>query len=168
MYRPFQKSYPKIYPRSPAPKKMLLLGAGMGAALEILQHEFGFLPLTTLVDSQAKIIQWSKSYSLFPNRKSVSWVISDAQEYIRKSQEKYDLIGVDLFMKLVPRDFIYEEDFIIELQKHSAPDAYVIINTIIHPDTDMASYLTLLNQHFRIHDMLSEGRNRYIILQNSK
>ncbi len=164
-YRPFGRSYTKIYPEAGAPQNMLLLGAGMGSALEILQKQYDYRPSATLVDNQGQILTWSQDYSPLEAKEEIQWVEQDAQDFLKSTSEKYDLIGVDLFMRLEPRSFIYDESFVKSLSDATATDGHVIINTIVRNGEEMSQYLPILYRYFEIIDMISEGRSRYIILR---
>ncbi len=165
-YRPFRDTYPLIYPHHPLPQSVLLLGGGLGAAIEILQRKYQAQPQATIVDINPVMRDWATEY-VFSDVRSTDWVVGDAYDFIKNNQNQYDLIGVDLFIRLTNPEFVYHEDFIKNLAAASAPGGFVIINTIMHSDPDRDHYTQLLERYFSLSKNIRQGRNNYFVLQNT-
>ncbi len=166
-YAPFAKSYRYLYPRYPLPDTVLMLGAGLGAGLEIMHRRYKHHPQSTLVDINPQMKVWAEQY-VFAEEEDIVWNLDGVQNFLSTNTQKYDLIGVDLFIKLEPLDCIYEESFIQEIKKASKSGGFVIINIILHPGRDLTKYKELLSQYFEIKKVIEQGRSKFLILQNTK
>ncbi len=163
-YRPFSQCYPHIYPIHPLPKKMLLLGGGLGSALLILHKKYSAFPETTIVEINPVIRNWAQKY-IFGTQDTILWKTESAEKYLVTNTQKFHLIGVDVFTKLTPLDFIYHADFLLNLKQACSPSGFVIINTITPSSFDITVYLDLLKTYFTLIKHISEGKNHYIILR---
>ncbi|NPA24109.1 MAG: polyamine aminopropyltransferase [Crenarchaeota archaeon] len=84
----------------PEPKKVLIIGGGEGATLrEVLKHST--VREAVMVDIDEKVVELSKQYlqelhkgSFYDPRGRV--LIADGKEYVEKTQERYDVIILDL------------------------------------------------------------------------
>ncbi len=84
----------------PEPKKVLIIGGGEGATLrEALKHNT--VREAIMVDIDEKVVDLSKQYlqelhkgSFYDPRGRV--IITDGKEYVEKTQEKYDVVILDL------------------------------------------------------------------------
>lgn len=61
-YRPLLAAFRTLKPQLPAVKNMLVLGTGLGSAVQIL-HEMGHHPACTLVELDEKVLQWALELS---------------------------------------------------------------------------------------------------------
>ena len=84
----------------PNPRKVLIVGGGEGATLrEVLKHNT--IERAVMVDIDEEVIELSKKYLPFMHRgafndKRAEIVIADGKEYIEKTNERFDVVILDL------------------------------------------------------------------------
>ncbi len=94
---------------------MLIIGGGDGGMLrEVVKHKQ--IESITMVEIDAAVVEMCKSY--FPNHSQgayddprVNLVISDGMDYVRQSQQKFDVIISDCTDPLGPGEVLFSSDF---------------------------------------------------------
>jgi hypothetical protein len=106
-----------------------------------------------------------KEFNIKPN-KNLQLVNDNALFYVRKSNQKYDLIIIDLFIdNEVPKDF-YEADFWDNIYNITSKGGSILFNasTIEHVRHEIENILPTLNDLFFIQQMNKvEGSNTLIL-----
>ena len=109
-------------------KKVLLLGLGAGSVVDLLVNKHGLKCAITGVELDATVIDLAKKYFDIEKYTTLKIVQADAFEFVQNSNEKYDLIVVDLFVgDTVPAAFASEE-FIRNLRRLSNEKCCVAYN----------------------------------------
>ena len=97
------------------PKKALIIGGGDGgAAEELLKHPS--IKQVTLVELDAKVVEIAKQYfdqvhhGVFDDPR-LRLLIQDGLKFLRETDEKFDLIVLDLPDPIGPATALYEEPF---------------------------------------------------------
>jgi spermidine synthase len=144
----------------------LLLGLGGGSVIKTLRSEFKYNHKITAVEIDDIIIQIAfKEFNIKPN-KNLQLVNDNALFYVRKSNQKYDLIIIDLFIdNEVPKDF-YEADFWDNIYNITSKGGSILFNasTIEHVRHEIENILPTLNDLFFIQQMNKvEGSNTLIL-----
>lgn len=96
-------------------KRVLIIGGGDGGMLrEVVKHKQ--IESITMVEIDAAVVEMCKSY--FPNHSQgayddprVNLVISDGMDYVRQSQQKFDVIISDCTDPLGPGEVLFSSDF---------------------------------------------------------
>ncbi len=102
-------------------KKVLILGGGDGcAAREVLKHPY--LERVVLVDIDKDVVEMSKEYFKDVNKGSLEHpkldvVIGDAKEYIKNTDEKFDLVISDVTDPDVIDIYFYSEEFYKDVKR---------------------------------------------------
>ena len=124
-YTPFKMAYNFLDKRGDLKpiKKFLLLGAGLGSALERLQHVYKLYPETHLVEYDTDILNLSKKYLLTNQEENVHFICKEAMDFIAESNQQFDLIGIDLFDALKNSYLISDNLFWEQLKKATHPKA---------------------------------------------
>jgi predicted membrane-bound spermidine synthase len=165
-YTPFRLGYNRLAKNGTLQnvKTFLLLGAGLGSALRRLHSVYNLHPETFLVEHDEAIIALSKEYLLLRQKQNVQFICADASQYIFENQNKFDLIGVDLFEQLRNSSIIEKEDFWMEIKKSLTSSGHVIVNTIFIDKKERRTFENLLDKAFTF-DCLVRKPNYIYILQ---
>jgi spermidine synthase len=120
-----------VYPAfmtHPSPQDILIIGGGDGGALkEILRYPVKRL---WLVEIDSQVIEASKKF--FPwlspglEDERVELVIEDGNEFIQKTNRKFDVVLVDSSDPVGPSSCLHEEDFYKELKGCLNPEGVVV------------------------------------------
>lgn len=109
----------------PAPKKVLVIGGGDGgSAEELLKHPS--VEQVTLVELDDQVIDVAKAHFQSIHRgvfddPRFKLVIGDGLKFIEQTQEKFDLIVLDLPDPIGPAEALYEEPFFRDCARALAP-----------------------------------------------
>lgn len=76
-------------------KKILILGLGGGALVHYLTHYYKNIKLT-VIEKEKEVVDCAIDYFLV-NIKNINLKVIDAYEFIKKSQQKFDIIFADIF-----------------------------------------------------------------------
>ena len=147
-YYPFGKPFAEMKKELPRLKSFLLLGTGLGSALKILQADYKLFPKTVLVDYDEAILALSVKYMGLNAKQNVQWVCDDASGYLHDSQEKFDLIGVDVFKGMFVPTSVRTDQFILDCTSALNPNGICIWNMMFHKDIEEQDYEQRLQTRF--------------------
>ncbi|MCC7028876.1 MAG: hypothetical protein IT257_01125 [Chitinophagaceae bacterium] len=162
-YTPFRKSFKSIKKELIHCRRFLLLGTGLGSALQILQRKHHIFPESVLVDNDQDILNLSMEYMQLNSKKNVTWLLSDAGVYMQQNIGTFDLIGVDIFRDtMIPKDFKQASFF--ELCKNKLnPGGHCIFNMILNSRNEQMIIRERLQQHFTsIHEIQFKVNTFYV------
>lgn len=150
-------------------KSALILGVAGGSVIQTLRDEFDFKGKITGVELDKKIIEIANNYFGLNKFNDVEIINDDAQNFISKTKEKYDLIVIDVFQDNIMPDFLFEENFVNNLKKILDKNGNILFNTIVNFSTDLKrnkDYTTLAAEYFQNCKVLSkvEGNNELLLL----
>lgn len=113
----------------PAPKKNLIVGGGdCGALTEITKHPE--VESITMCEIDEKVVEVSKRH--FPNLTAgvndprVTMLFEDGKKYIEESQDKFDIIMLDLSDPVGPAADLFEKEFHQAVFDHLNDDGIMI------------------------------------------
>ncbi|MBK7427890.1 MAG: class I SAM-dependent methyltransferase [Saprospiraceae bacterium] len=87
-------------------KKVLIIGMGLGAVIYILEKKFKIHPDFTAVEYDSDVIYFAKKYSLPRFKSNIRVIHVDGQEYLLKSNDKFDFIVLDVCIEdVIPPGF---------------------------------------------------------------
>jgi 16S rRNA G1207 methylase RsmC len=165
-YEPFRLPFKKIKKEISSLNSFLLLGTGLGSALQILQEDYHHYPESTLVDIDEEVLALSKEWMNLNVKNNVEWICEDALLFLKESTNKYDLIGVDVFKGTrVPYD-IQTEYFINLCAERLSPNGIVIFNFISQNKTDALLLERNMKHKFKNIDTIQHFLNTFYICKN--
>jgi hypothetical protein len=165
-YEPFRLPFKKIKKEISSMNSFLLLGTGLGSALQILQKEYHHYPETTLVDIDEDVLALSKEYMALNTKNNVEWICEDALLFLQESAKTFDLIGVDVFKgTTVPFD-IQTEYFISLCTKKLSPKGIIVFNFISQNKTDCLLLEDKMQHNFKNIEIILHGLNKFYICKN--
>ena len=120
----------------PTPECVLLLGTGGGALARYFHHRQNAIH-GEAVEISSVIVDIARQYFEFPTPDQ-GWqtVVSDAQEYIYRSRQHYDLIFLDIADRGSSPAWMYEPDFLEHCRERLVQDDGVLILNIIPESTE--------------------------------
>lgn len=116
----------------PAPKKALIIGGGDGgAAEELLKHPS--LESVTMVELDGDVIEIAKEHfgvihrGVFDNPR-LRVIVDDGMKFLAETDERFDLIVLDLPDPIGPATALYEEPFFRDCRRALAPGGAVTLH----------------------------------------
>lgn len=123
--------FEKILPMN----QILVLGVAGGSVIKTLVDEVKCKGKITGVEIDAEIIKIATTYFNLNEVKNLEIVIEDAFEFILKTQNKYDLIIIDIFQDTTMPNFLFETFFISRICFLLNTKGFILFNTMILNDT---------------------------------
>ncbi len=133
-YRPLVLAFEQLANHLPEVQSVLLLGAGIGSAVQILMHK-GFHPDYTFVDTDEKILEWATELQS-GSGEHIEAVHQDAQQFMITCNKKYDLLVVDIFTDRVVPGFAIAETFLKQCRQGLNPGGSFVMNYIINSEAE--------------------------------
>ena len=130
-YRPLLIAFRNLEQILPSVKKVLVLGAGLGSAVQIL-HKMGQHPAVTLVDIDKLILQWALELAAPETAANIQPVCADAKEFLKTDNEIYDIVVVDIFEGRQVPAFVTAPDFLEQCKQRVAAGGHLVLNYIIN------------------------------------
>jgi spermidine synthase len=139
-----------------APRKVLIIGGGDGGSSEeALKHPS--LESVTMVEIDGDVIDVAKTHfhavhqGVFDNPK-LRVIVDDGMKFVRETQEKFDLIALDLNDPMGPAEALYSTEFFQQLRQALAPGGALTLHIgspVARPER-VAMLAQRLNTVFRI------------------
>jgi spermidine synthase len=137
---------------------ILLLGLGGGSIIEPLRKQFNCTRKITAVEIDPIVIEIAKTEFNVLNSDDLEIVCTNALSFIKKSNDKFGLIIVDVFIDTkVPADF-YLFDFWNALAKILKPKGSILFNAGINLKND--SNIQLIKQYFNNDFIITVHKNK--------
>lgn len=126
------------------PANVLSLGLG-GASIErALAHVPGLV--LTSVEYCQPIIDMAKRYFYVPAKTHI--ICESAEQFVQRTESKYDVVLCDLFFEEKNPDFLYAEHFYSQLNEITSREAVVMINTQAESETQLLGALFAIREFF--------------------
>ena len=139
-----------------APKKVLIIGGGDGGSSEeALKHPS--VEQVTMVEIDGDVIEVAKEHfravhnGVFDNPK-LRVLVEDGMKFVRETQEKFDLVTLDLNDPMGPAEALYSTEFFQQLRAILAPGGALTLHIgspVARPER-VAELAQRLNGVFRI------------------
>jgi len=139
-----------------APKKVLVIGGGDGGSSEeALKHPS--VESATMVEIDGDVIEVAKKHfhavhqGVFDNPK-LRVLVEDGMKFVRETQEKFDLVALDLNDPMGPAEALYSTEFFQQLRQTLAPGGALTLHIgspVARPER-VAQLAQRLNTVFRI------------------
>lgn len=157
-YRPIIIAYKAFDKKLAAIKNVLVLGAALGSAVEVMAKK-GFKPDFTLVDNDALVLEWANE--LMPTYSgAIELKNADAKNYLDTDEQKYDLLIVDVFTGRIVPDFITTESFMRNCRLHINTGGSFMLNYIIHEGSEWERFKKIFQSIFPENRIIENGINR--------
>jgi spermidine synthase len=110
---------------------ILVLGVAGGSVIKTLLNDVKYKGKITGVEIDSEIISIANTYFQLHEIPNLTIIIDDAFEFVLKTQEKYDLIVIDIFQDTVMPNFLFEDFFTDRLGVILESQGSVLFNTMI-------------------------------------
>lgn len=159
-YRPLVLAFNEMKVTLPKVKTVLVLGTGLGSAVQILESKKVSAEYT-LVDIDKTILNLAKSY--LPKHRGLSFICADAVEFMKGNTRQYDLVIVDVFLSRIVPGSVVARDFLSKCKEALNKGCYVVINYIISGDSEWERVFGNITSVFPDHKIIGSGINRIIV-----
>lgn len=123
----WRKAFQKFGIPSLLVSRILVLGVGGGTVFGILKRLFPQAAMTG-VDIDPTILDIAEKYFGLADMPGLTLIHDDAQGFVHKTREHYDLVIVDLFFGGVIPEFVTKEPFLGDLRRITSPHGSIVIN----------------------------------------
>jgi len=110
---------------------ILVLGVAGGSVIKTLLNDVKYKGKITGVEIDSEIISIANTYFQLHEIPNLTVIIDDAFEFVLKTQEKYDLIVIDIFQDTMMPNFLFEDFFTDRLGVILESKGSVLFNTMI-------------------------------------
>jgi len=162
-YRPLLAAFRLLRPRLQQCREILVMGAGLGSAVYILDHLRYKIPVT-LVDLDQTVIDWGKE--LLPERllANTTWIRADVREFVTAHEQTYDLVVTDIFEDRIVPGFVTSETFLQRCARLLADqNSVLVLNYIVNNAGTWKEVQNTISKIFRIVKIIDLGINQVII-----
>ncbi len=129
-YANFYKLFKKLNIRKHPPSNILILGMGLGSIPYMLERNFGITAHYTAVEYDEEVIALASKYVLGTLTSPVSVVQADAAAYVNYSQERFDMICIDLFVDDIVPAVFQSISFLKAVERLALPGAVIVFNRL--------------------------------------
>lgn len=159
-YRPLVMAFNEIGKAITNVKKVLVLGTGLGSAVQIL-HSKNVRPSFVLVDNDKKVLELAQH--MLHMEKKISFVCTDAIEFVSKTNDSFDILIVDVFRSRIVPGSIIARAFLEKCRQAISQGGYLVLNYIITDDEEWQRALENINDVFPGNKILNNGINRIVV-----
>lgn len=151
--------------------KILVLGVAGGSVIKTLVEEMKFGGKIIGVEIDEKVIQIANDYFELNTLPNVEIIIDDAFNYVLKSNDKFNLIIIDIFEDIKMPAFLFEPYFTDKVCTLLEPKSFIVFNTMILNTTQKGinkEYLKNFNPKlFKVQNLHGiDATNELFLIQN--
>jgi spermidine synthase len=131
-------------------ENILILGVAGGSVIKTLVNEINYKGKITGVEIDSEIIAVANKYFALNEIKNTEIIIEDASVFVKKSDQKFDLIVIDIFQDNFMPFFLFDEDFVISTTKILSKNGFIIFNTMLGKKSEEErnlEYISFFDEH---------------------
>lgn len=166
-YRPLVAGLGVVKPYLKNLESVLVLGAGLGSAVDVLRR-FGAHPRVTLVELDEAVADLARSLLRPEDQKRVHIVVDDAQAFIQTVSSRYDAVIVDVFTGRTPLPFVTGNAFLKSCKQSIASGGIFLLNYMLNdgapPWSEILARIEAVFQGCRV---LALGPNRVVVWEDA-
>ena len=156
LYDNFSGAFAALNLKERSIKKVLILGFGM-ASIPIILEKMGFDYSYTAVEIDEQVIYLASKYELPYLRSPVQMICADAGRWVEITEEKFDLIAVDIFLDDVIPDQFTQASFLENTKKLLNPEGLLLYNRLANTEEDLEKTKTFFEGTFQ--QIFPKGRH---------
>ncbi|PHS05536.1 MAG: spermidine synthase [Kordia sp.] len=150
-------------------ENILVLGVAGGSVIKTLRNDFNIEAKITGVEIDPDVIELANTYFKLNSISNLELVIEDAFQFIKTTQETYDLIIIDIFNDSNMPNELFEDGFWTTIRQLLNNKGFCLFNSICTSKKDMnrnQQLNTLLENLFKFSKQLKTHRiNELFILE---
>ncbi|MDC1287462.1 hypothetical protein N8198_06210 [Gammaproteobacteria bacterium] len=132
-----------------APQRILMLGTAAGSLLHFLRYHYPQADITA-VDIDQELIERLLEFDILPPADDrLTYVYGDAQEVIRRSEQSFDLVLVDVFNGAQSPPWLLQTASIQQLHQLVSNSGALAFNLLIDSDHDFRLFKRAVRQQFQ-------------------
>jgi spermidine synthase len=150
-------------------ENILVLGMGGGSVIHSLRNTFKYSKNIVAVEIDPQIIKIAKDEFGITSSEKLQIIEANALEFVKTSEEKFQLIIIDVFVDtLVPTAF-YGKEFCVNIQRLISSGGYFLLNAGLNLDAEtetLKNWMSTFANGFQL-NLLSKvnGTNTLLIGQ---
>ena len=149
LYANYYKAFGRIPLRRLEIDHMLVLGLGLGSIPWMLERSFSRLYYYTAVELDENVAYLAQKYALSELSSSVEIVLADAFLFVAQTEQRFDLIAMDIFQDdEIPPKF-EEIGFLEDLRRLVAPGGLLMYNRLSRTARDLSATRIFFEGPFR-------------------
>ncbi len=160
-YRPLRIGFKHIKQYLPGVKNVLVLGTGLGSAVQVMAR-MGYQPDFTMLDHDKIVLQWAQE-ALPGYGGQITPVCADAQKYMAANDKVYDLVVIDIFNSRVVPAFVTSREFLTQCRNSTRPGGRLVMNYIIQRNEDWQQVDKVIRSVFPVCYCIDDGINRIVV-----
>lgn len=138
---------------------ILVLGVAGGSVIKTLVEELQFNGKITGVELDEEITLIANKYFKLNEITNYTPISADANDFVKNTTDKFDLIIIDIFQDASMPDFLFEEEFINSIKKVVNENGFILFNTM-NLDKDSINKNKFFVAHFEtLNYKVSEFKN---------
>ena len=138
LYDNFDQAFHEIDLSSKKIEETLILGLGLGSIPFLIETKYKVSTNLTAVEIDEEIIRLACTYSLHRLKNPIDCICADAEIFLDATEEKYDLICMDVFDdEKIPAQFTTSE-FLDLIKARLKPDGIFLFNHLATTAQDKA------------------------------
>lgn len=110
---------------------ILVLGVAGGSIIKTINNETQFKGKITGVELDSEIIEIANKYFQLDKIQNLEIIISDANDFVKNSKDKYDLIIIDIFQDTTMPEFLFETQFNQSISQLLNKNGVILFNTML-------------------------------------
>jgi spermidine synthase len=146
------------------PKSGLILGLGGGTLARLLHARWGTFPIVG-VDDDPTILDLAREVGWLPSE-ALDIVLTDAFEYVKTCEQRFDYIAVDLFRGEELASRAFTKPFLKRLRSLLVPRGRLAMN--VFTDIRMLMRIARIGSFFEIREQRGVGGNMVIHAQRRR
>lgn len=128
-YDNFVKAFKKLKLEKRNIENVLVLGFGLGSIPMILEKQ-GHDYHITAVEIDEEVLYLANKYALSEIKSNIEIICADAYAFVMQSQEKYDMICMDIFLDDTVPPIFEEEGFLQKIKELLSKDGLLLYNRL--------------------------------------
>lgn len=166
VYSPLRKAFRALRKEVPEWKEVLVLGAGIGSAVLVLDQKYQCRPQLTLVDLDEEILTLAGTLLAEAGHADhVELICEHAGTYVIREERRFDAVVVDIFRGRQVPAFALTGDFLQKCIDRMHPDGWLVMNFIINLEAEWAALEATLAQVAPGYQTIAHGINRILLWQ---
>lgn len=127
-------------------KNVLILGMGAGDLISLLKNKYKNAGYITTIEKDKVVIELAEKYFNINEFHLLNIINADAFEYVRTTNEKYDLIISDLLIDTDVPEIFASNEYLMNIQRISTEKCCIIYNKITQKTTHKLESIALFKE----------------------
>ena len=146
-YDNFVKAFKKLKLEKRNIENVLVLGFGLGSIPIILEKQ-GHDYHITAVEIDEEVLYLANKYALSEIKSNIEIICADAHAFVMQSQEKYDMICMDIFLDDTVPPIFEEEGFLQKIKEMLSKDGVLLYNRLAANKEDIEKTKAFYENNF--------------------